>query len=78
MEAVSPGDALQIGKGLQLTLLRASDDRGRRVPGALTSVASSGRHDFELKPAANAKLVNLTFAVVKDRVAEFIVKPSWR
>jgi len=77
VEAVSPPDALQVGKGVQLVLVRATDERGRPVAGRPSTISSTGEHSFELKTAANARLLNLTFAVVKNRVAEFVVRPAW-
>jgi hypothetical protein len=77
VEAVSPPDALRIGKGFQLSLPRATDDRGRPVLRSQVWITSSGQYNFELEPAAGAKTVNLTFAVAKSRFIQFIARPTW-
>lgn len=77
VEAVSPPDALRMGKGFQLSLQRATDDRGRPVGRSQVWITGTGQYNFELKPAAGAKTINLTFAIVKSRFVEFIARPSW-
>jgi hypothetical protein len=62
--------------GVHLSLLRAIDERGRKAAIAGDDIEGDGRHRFELQIAPGAKRLDLTFAVVKSRFVEFVVRPS--
>jgi hypothetical protein len=64
--------------GLQLKLLRAADDRGRRIDcfGGLLSSLGGGKYRFlvdRLPPGA--RTMNLLFAVHTNRFIEFLAAP---
>jgi hypothetical protein len=71
--------------GLRLTLVRATDDRGRMVlPASLYRRGEPSQiylpwqrdYDFHLKVPPDARKLNLTFAVHRTRTFEFKVKPT--
>jgi hypothetical protein len=64
--------------GLQLTLLRAADDQGRRIDffGGLPSSLGGGKYRFLVdRMPPGARTMNLLFAVHKNRFVEFLVAP---
>jgi hypothetical protein len=67
---MSPGSA-----DLNLTLVRAADDRGRNITPPFASYMGEGLFSFGLLDSSTPKTVTLTFAVQKPRFVEFLVKP---
>jgi len=64
--------------GLQLTLLHAADDRGRRITafGGLPSSLGGGKYRFLVdRMPPGARTMNLLFAMHKNRFVEFLVAP---
>jgi hypothetical protein len=65
-----------VSDNLMLTLLRATDDRGRDVTPPFSTYLGGDRFSFSLFGAAFSKRVNLTFAVQKPRFVEFLARPA--
>jgi hypothetical protein len=74
------------GSGLQMTLARVTDERGRDIGPARrgfptldgysqTLSPGTGNYDFKLGIPTGVKGVNLTFAFHRTRTAQFLVKP---
>jgi hypothetical protein len=74
--AAMPGKEQWWGNGLWLSLVGATDERGRRAVAVGGTIEGDGRHHFELKVPPGAKRLDLTFAMPKSRYAEFIASPS--
>jgi hypothetical protein len=81
VRALSPPNGLQLGRGLRVSLVRMTGERGRPISlldrDASASISSSGRHRFEVTIPSGTKRVDLTFAVSKSRFVEFMAQPSW-
>ncbi|HEU4754092.1 MAG TPA: hypothetical protein VFU47_13360, partial [Armatimonadota bacterium] len=68
-----------IDLNVRIDLVRAVDDRGREVKtlGGGTSTDGINRsHLFAVEPAAGARTMDLTFALQRPRVTEFIARPG--
>jgi hypothetical protein len=71
--------ALSAPPGLQITLLRATDDRGRAIGahGPIPAVYDSAEYRFRLwRIPPGAKRMALTFAAHRNRFVEFLAKPA--
>jgi hypothetical protein len=64
-----------ISDDLNLTLVRATDDRGRNITPPFATYMGEGLFSFGLLGTATPQKVSLTFAVQKPRFVEFLVKP---
>jgi hypothetical protein len=78
VQASLPGKEQWWSNGLWLSLVQASDDRGRKVPVVGGSIEGDGRHRFELKVPQGTKRLDLAFAMPKSRYSEFVARPTRR
>jgi len=64
-------------EGLRLRLVRAADDRGRELRHLPGYAETSGAHNFWLELPADARTLDLTFAVTRSRFLEFVARPEF-
>ena len=67
--------APSVRPGTRITLVRVTDERGRPVKQG-GSGWGGGQFSFGLEPPADAKRLNLTFAIHKSRYVEFLAAPT--
>jgi hypothetical protein len=68
-----------IDLNVRIDLVRAVDDRGREVKTLGGGTSTDGiirSHLFAVEPAAGARTLDLTFALQRPRVTEFIARPG--
>jgi hypothetical protein len=62
--------------GMQLTLVKAEDENGRRIPFYGGSGSGGNSRQIQLQNLRNAKSLNITLAIHKSRFVEFTAAPA--
>jgi hypothetical protein len=66
----------ELENGMQMSLVKATDERGHNIQSWSGNAWSGNRRKFSLQNLRNAKFLNITIALHKSRFVEFTVKPQ--